>query len=237
MKTVVITVKVSAFTWFFAVKGDPVRFRTAVLLPGLVATALAASTLPAAATPVVVLSQGHVDVVDVHYEDGALELHVHDETVDPSVEREPSEVLLRVLPAAETTVPADPAYGFLGQPGAPVWILPEIQNPELIWPGLSTEEIEPGAFAGDTVALTLRRVRGPGALSVFASDPFGAPNVLADSGDGTPDQLTLATGGHQHANWAFTSSGVYRVTFQAAATLADGTQVVSDPATYTFLVG
>lgn len=213
------------------------RFRTAVLLPGLVAAAIAASALPVAATPGVVLSQGHVDVVDVHYEDGALELHVHDETVDPSVERDPSEVLLRVLPAAETTVPDDPAYSFLGQPGAPVWILPEIENPDLIWPGLATEEIEPGVFAGDTVTLTVRRVRGPGALSVFASDPFGAPTVLANSGDGSPDALSLATGGHQHASWAFTRTGLYRVTFQAAATLADGTRVVSDPAVYTFLVG
>jgi surface-anchored protein len=61
--------------------------------------------------------------------------------------------------------------------------------------------------------------------------------VLANSGDGTPDQLTLATGGHQHTSWAFTSAGMYRVTFQATATLADGTQVASDPATYTFYVG
>lgn len=213
------------------------RFRTAALLPGLVAVALAASALPVAATPGVVLSQGHVDVVDVHYEGGELELHVHDETVDPSVEREPSEVLLRVLPAAETTVPDDPAYGFLGQPGAPVWVLPETENSDLLWPGLSTEEIEPGTFAGDTVTLKLRKVRGPGALSLFATDPFGAPTVLANSGDGTPDVLSLATGGHQHASWAFTSTGLYRVTFQATATLADGSQVVSDPAIYTFYVG
>lgn len=213
------------------------RFRTALLLPGLVAAALAAGTLTAAATPVVVLSQGHVDAVDVEYEDGALELHVHDETVDPSVERDPADVVLRALPGAETTVPDDPAYGFLGSPGAPVWILPETQNPDLLWPGLSTEEIEAGVFVGDTVTLTLRRLRGPGALSVFTTDAFGAPTVLANSGDGTPDQLTLTTGGHQHVNWGFTSTGTYKAVFQACGTLADGTRVVSDPAVYTFQVG
>jgi surface-anchored protein len=192
-----------------------VRFRTA-LLPALVAVAFGAGALPAAATPVVVLSQGHVDAVDVHYEEGELELHVHDETVDPSVERDPADVVFRVLPGAETTVPDDPAYAFLGQAGAPVWVLPEAQNPDLLWPGLSTEEIEPG---------------------VFTTDAFGTPTVLANSGDGTPDQLTLTTGGHQHVNWGFTSTGTYKVVVQACGTLADGTRVASDPAVYTFQVG
>jgi surface-anchored protein len=213
-----------------------VRLRTA-LLPGLVAAALAASALPAAATPVVVISQGHIDAVDVHYEDGGLELHVHDDTVDPSVERDPADVVMRVLPGAKTTVPDDPAYGFLGSPGAPVWVLPQTQDPELLWPGLSTEEIESGVFAGDTVTLTLRKVRGPGALSVFTSDAVGVPTVLANSGDGTPDQLTLGVAGHRHVNWGFTKAGWYRATFQATATLVDGTPVTSDPAVFTFWVG
>lgn len=216
------------------------RFRTA-LLPGLVmaaaTVALAAGALPAAATPVVVISQGHLDAVDVHYEDGDLELHVHDETVEPPVERDPADVVLRVLPGAETTVPDDPAYRFLGAPGATSWILPQAQDPELLWPGLSTEELAPGTFAGDTVALKLRRVRGPGALSVFTTDALGAPTVLANSGDGTPDRLTLGVGGHEHVNWGFTRPGWYRATFQATATLTDGTRVVSDPAIYTFQVG
>lgn len=213
------------------------RIRTALLLPGMVAAALVAGTLPATATPVVVLSQGHVDAVDVHYEEGELELHVHDETVDPAVERDPADVVLRVLPAAKTTVPDDTAYRFLGRPGASVWILPEAQNPELLWPGLSAEEIEAGVFAGDAVTLTLGRVRGPGALSVFTTDEFGAPTVLANSGDGTPDRLSVAVGGHQHVNWGFTRPGTYKAVFQASGTLADGTRVVSDPAVYTFQVG
>lgn len=213
------------------------RLRTALLLPGLLSAALAVNALPATATPLVVLSQGHIDAVDVHYEDGGLHLHIHDETVDPAVERDPADVVLRVLPGAETTVPDDPAYGFLGAPGAPVWILPETQNPELLWPGLSTEELESGVFAGDSVTLTLRKVRGPGALSVFTTDALGAPTVLANSGDGTPDSLPLAVGEHSHVNWAFTEAGVYRAVFQATATLADGTQVASDPAVYTFQVG
>lgn len=213
------------------------RLRTALLLPGLVTAALTAATLPATATPAVVIERGHIDAVDVAYEEGELELHVHDETVDPDVERDPADVVLRVLPGAATTVPDDPAYRFLGRPGATVWVLPETQDPDLLWPGLSTEDIEPGVFAGETVTLKLCRVRGPGALSVFTTDPFGAPTVLANSGDGTPDQLTPATGGHQHVNWGFTRAGTYRAVFQASGTLADGARVVSAPAVYTFQVG
>jgi surface-anchored protein len=212
------------------------RIRTA-LLPGLIAAALTAGALPATASPLVVISQGHIDAVDVHYEDGGLELHVHDDTVDPSVERDPADVVMRVLPGAETTVPDDPAYGFLGNPGAPVWVLPQAQDPALLWPGLSTEEIEPGVFAGDSVTLTLRKVRGPGALSVFTTDAVGAPTVLANSGDGTPDHLTLGVAGHRHVNWGFTQPGWYRAAFQATATLADGTTVTSDPTVFTFWVG
>jgi surface-anchored protein len=203
----------------------------------LVVAALVAGAVPATATPVVVISQGHIDAVDVHYEDGGLELHVHDESVDPPVERDPADVVLRVLPGAETTVPDDPAYRFLGTAGAPVWILPQAEDPALLWPGLSTEELTAGTFTGDKVTLTLRWVRGPGALSMFTTDAVGAPTVLANSGDGTPDRLALTTGGHQHANWGFTRAGTYRATFQASATLVDGTRVTSDPAVYTFQVG
>lgn len=215
------------------------RIRTALLIPGLtaIATVLVAGTAPAVAAEQVVLDKGHVDAVEIHYEEGELDLHVHDETVDPPVERDPADVILRALPASQTTVPADPAYGFLGRAGAPVWILPEVQNPDLLWPGLSTEELESGVFAGDSVRLTLLRVCGPGTLSLFATDPVGAPIVLADSRDGGPDHLSLATGGHEHANWGFTKRGGYEATFQATGTLVDGTRVASAPVVFTFQVG
>jgi surface-anchored protein len=208
-----------------------------MLVPGLAALALVAGTVPATATGKVVLDQGHVDAVDIHYEDGALELHVHDDTVDPPVERDPADVVLRALPESETTVPDDPAYAFLGGAGAPVWVLPQSGDPALLFPGLSTEELAPDVFTGDSVRLTLWRVRGPGALSVFTTDAVGAPTVLADSRDGGPDHIDLATGGHIHVNWAFTKPGWYKATFLATATLADGTPVASDPAVYTFYVG
>lgn len=207
------------------------RLRPALLIPAVLTAALTAGVTPASAAPLVVLDQGHVDVVDVEYADGELELHVHDETVDPAVERDPADVLFGVRSGARTTVPADPAYAFLGDAGDDVWVLPETQDPELLWPGLSTEEVT----AGDAVDLRLLAVRGPGAVSVFTHDPFGAPEVLLDSGNGLPDQLTLPVGTHTHANWAFTAAGTYRLVVRATVTI-DGATVSSDPVTLTFCV-
>lgn len=197
-------------------------------LSGLVAA-------PATAAPVVALDTGHVDVFGVAYEDGAFDLHLHDETND--VEYAPSEALVVAKSAAKTTVPADPAYAFLGAPGAPVWVLPEIEDPNLLWPGIATEEVEPGVFVEGSLHLRVLSVCGPDDFSIFTTDAVGAPNVLVDSGDGLPDRIDLASGSHLHANWAFESAGQYSVTVRAIGTLAaTGARVVSAPATYSFKV-
>lgn len=205
---------------------------------GVLAAGLTGLAAPAQAYPVpapIVLSSGHVDVVDVEYEDGGLELAVHDESSD--AEYAPAAVVLHVKNLAKTAVPDDPAYAFLGAPGDPVWLLPEVDNPDLIFAGLSTEELEPGVFRDDTVTIKVERVRGPGDVAIFTQDAVGTPNVLVDSGDGLPDAIPLATGGHTHANWAFEEAGTYKLKVRATATLAaTGETVSSDAAVYTFTV-
>jgi surface-anchored protein len=207
---------------------------SAALLSGALVLALA---VPAQAAPLVVLDKGHVDVVDVEYANSAFELHVHDETVEPGVERDPSDVLFRALPKAKTSVPDDPNYSFLGTPGSPVWVLPQVQDADLLFPGLATEEVPTGVFVDDQVSLKLCAISGPGKASVFTTDAFGAPTVLLDSGDGLPDRTDLSVGGHQHANWAFTKAGTYRLTFSVSGQLAStGQTVTSGHADFTFRV-
>ncbi|MEU4768069.1 choice-of-anchor M domain-containing protein [Actinosynnema sp. NPDC023794] len=190
---------------------------------------------PATAAPVVTIDTGHVDVFGVAFEDGAFHLHVHDEAAE--AEYEPAEVLLVAKSAAKTTVPADPAYAFLGSPGAPVWVLPEIEDPNLLWPGIAAEEVEPGVFVDGSLRLRVVTVCGPDDFSIFTTDAVGAPDVLVDSGNGLPDRIDLAPGGHQHANWAFEAAGTYSITVRATGTLAaTGERVASSPATYTFKV-
>lgn len=205
---------------------------------GVLAAGLTGIAAPARAYPVpapIILSSGHVDAVDVEFEDGSLALAVHDESSDTAYA--PGEVVLHVKNLARTAVPDDPAYAFLGAPGDPVWLLPEIQNPDLLWPGLSTEELAPGVFANDTVTVKVERVRGPGDVAVFTQDAVGAPDVLVDSGDGLPDAIPLSTGGHTHVNWAFEEAGSYKLKVRATATLASTGQTVSSAAAvYTFTV-
>lgn len=208
------------------------RLRTAALAGALVLTI--GASVPAHAAPLVTLDTGHVDVVDVEYADGGFELHIHHETQG---ELDPADVLLRALPKAKTTVPDDPAYAFLGAPGRPVWILPQVQDPDLLFAGLSTEELEPGVFADDQVTLTLCAVSGPGKISAFTTDAVGNPGIVFNSRDGLPDVTSLTTGAHKHVNWAFTAAGTYRVTLHASARLAANNQVItSEPTTVTFKV-
>lgn len=203
------------------------RFAGAAVVAGAAVGAVTGGSPPAvgAASRPVVIGQGHIDALDVAYEDGGLEVAIHDETVVPDVERDPDEVLLVALPGARTTVPDDPAYGFLGRPGASVWVLPEVEDPALLWPGIATEEVEAGVFEGDVLRLRLVRVVGPGEVALFTTDAFGAPDVVFDSGDGLPDRSDLPVGTHAHANWAFDRPGDYRLVFEVSGRLADGSGV------------
>ncbi|MBP9900961.1 MAG: choice-of-anchor M domain-containing protein [Verrucomicrobiota bacterium] len=185
------------------------------------------------------LWEGHTDV-GIVYELGAWNLHIgrHDDI--PPMEYAPNEAVLGVdLLAAGTTVPANPQYGFLGTAGSPVWILPEVQNPALLFLGFGTEELANGLFVGDQVTMSLQAVRGPGQFSVYDVDMFGSPNVFMNSGNGITgaDSIVLPAGGHQHANWAFSTPGTYEVDFNASGTLVDGNVFTSSgPITYTFEV-
>ncbi|TDC30061.1 hypothetical protein E1211_24940 [Micromonospora sp. 15K316] len=200
---------------------------------GLVATA----ATPAQAQEGVVLSRGHTDAVDVHYEDGQLRLKVHDDTVQPSTTRDPRDVTFQVLPQAAVEVPDLAEYAFLGPAGSTIWLLPMTQDPNLLWPGWNTTTLQAGVFQGDKVRLSLVNVAGPGRVSVFMTDPVGQPLIKFRSDDGLPDAIDVPIGTHAHANWVFSALGSYTLTFRADATLSNGTTVSTGPVTYHFVVG
>ncbi|MGW0487507.1 choice-of-anchor M domain-containing protein [Streptomyces olivaceus] len=207
----------------------------AVLLAGAVIASLGLAVAPAQAATVT-LSEGHVDVVDIGYEDGTLELALADGTTGTEVERDPADVLLHVKPEAETTVPGNSAYAFLGSPGDAVWILPQSLNADLLYAGWSAHEVDAGAFQGDSVQLRLTAVSGPADVSVY-DIVDGTPERRFDSGDGLPDSVNVTAGEHHHTNWAFEAEGDYTLTFEAAGTLLDGTAVNSAAVDYHFTVG
>ncbi|MFI7274351.1 choice-of-anchor M domain-containing protein [Streptomyces sp. NPDC049879] len=211
------------------------RLTRAVLCSGAATAALTLAVGTASAAPVV-LSEGHVDVIDVSYEDGELALGLHDETTGTGVERDPADVTLRVKPEAELAVPSNPAYAFLGSPGDPVWVLPQTNNPDLLFAGWAAHEVPSGAFEDDEVTVALTAVSGPGDVSAY-DVVSGLPVVNYDSGDGLPDAFTTTAGDHHHTNWAFEAEGDYTLTFQASAELPGGTVVTSEPTAYHFTVG
>ncbi|PSK67974.1 hypothetical protein B0E53_00049 [Micromonospora sp. MH33] len=206
-------------------------------LIALVGGLVASVSGPASAREGVALSAGHVDAVDVHYENGRLVLKVHDDTVQPSVSRDPGNVVFHVLPQAAVEVPDLPEYAFLGPAGSTVWLLPMTQDPNLLWPGWNTTRLPSGVFRGEKVSLSLVDVSGPGRVSVFMTDPVGQPLIKFRNDDGLPDAIDVPVGTHAHANWVFGALGSYTLTFRADAAFADGRQVSTGPVAYRFVVG
>lgn len=190
----------------------------------------------AASSGPTVLERGHVDLIDVTLEGDRLVIRVKDDGAGTTVHREPADVQVRVGDAARSAVPSGSTYGFLGVPGAPVWILPEVENSSLVWPGWSTSALARGQLSGDKVRLRLVGVDGPGSFAVYRPDRFGAPQVLFDRAGVSPNVVDVPVGSHAHANWSFGAEGVHRLTFRAEATLPDGRGVSAD-ATYVVLVG
>jgi len=199
--------------------------------------ALALAT-PAMLTAQTILSQGHMDL-GVAYEAGALEPHIHAHDPEPDgAEYGPGEAVILAGPAARTTVPANPAFSFLGAPDSTTYILPASLNPELPFVGLAAEEVESGVFVGNNLRLTLSGYQGPGEFALFTVDAFGSPTAHMNTRDGLSgaDHVNIAAGSHAHANWAFSTPGDYSLTFIASGTLAGGGAIESDPATFAFTV-
>jgi len=182
------------------------------------------------------ISQGHVDAVDVDWTGSALTLDLRDATVTPAVDRAPADVVLNAVSASKTTVPSGAAYSFLGTAGSAVWIVPQTQASNIVWPGFNTEGVPSGALQGNNLSVKLLSVTGPAHVSLFTTNSFGTPTVWYDSGNGLPDTRTFAINTHAHANWAFEAAGTYTVTFEATGITAAGAAVTTGAKTYTFTV-
>ncbi|WP_166825837.1 choice-of-anchor M domain-containing protein [Thalassoroseus pseudoceratinae] len=179
----------------------------------------------------------HEDEEEHEHEDSEWDLHVHDGEND--VEYHPDEALFYVGTDAITDRPADESFDFTGVgPGETLYVLPQVENPDLLYLGFGSEEIEDGTFLDGSFTLRLKSASGPGHFSVWTSELDG-PDVAMATADGITeaDLISLLEGGHQHANFGFTETGYYEITFQAIGTLADGDVVASEDVTYFFNVG
>lgn len=207
-----------------------VRFLAAAGL----AVGLTLSAQPAQAATVT-LSQGHVDVLDVNLAGGAFSVKVKDDTGSSPVEHDPADVVLNVKTDAKTTVPSGSQWSFLGPAGSTIWVLPRVQDPDLLWAGWNTEDVAASALTG-SANFSLTGVTGPGNVVVYRPNGISPPTVLFHSGNGLPDTIAVPAATHAHETWAFTAAGTYTATFQITGTLAGGGAATPGNATLTFTV-
>lgn len=193
-----------------------------------------------------IFTEEHVDI-GIAYENGAWDLHVHDE--DNDVEWEPDDALFYVGANGKAARPSGSQWDFLGtSAGSDVWIIPQTQATNLPFLGIAGEEIDFGIFDNNQVQLFLRDVRGNGDFAIYNTDSFGTPQVRFSSANGfdNTDVINVPVGGHAHYNFAFTSTGLYEVDLEAVgfingvqtnslATYHFGVEAVPEPATMTVL--
>jgi putative ABC transporter-associated repeat protein len=189
-----------------------------------------------------IISTGHVDI-GPKFDQNSWKLLIHDDAhrADAnaqSVWRYPAETVLQVNDAAKLTVPTGDTYSFIGAaPGSTVWVVPQTQNPAVVWAGWNTQDPTVMQRMDRGATFSVDGVQGPGTLTVYLqSGDFGAPQVLWDSRKSGPQDVFVDNNTHTHANWVFTKPGVYLVRMTVAAGLIDGTKV-SDTELLRFAVG
>ncbi len=188
------------------------------------------------------IARGHLDVrlTQVSGKGGVTYgLAVKDDSLTnarTSVLRTVGSTTLAVAPNARFVRPAslsDPSYDVLGPVGTANYVLPETQNSDIVWPGLSTEGIDYAALP-EGADLTLHLAEAPQGARVafFQGGTFGAgAKVHFDStkGDGVV-HTTEAT--HMHGNWVFSAPGTYRIEVGARS----GDRQLAEPQSFTVIV-
>ncbi|WP_432941244.1 choice-of-anchor M domain-containing protein [Kribbella sp. CA-253562] len=182
-----------------------------------------------------VIADGHVDL-GPRFVDGRWTVQLRDDTVDPAVWRPLDTVVLQASAKAQVTVPADPAYSFLGTAGKKVWVIPQVQQAGIPWPGWNTQDTEVAQRVDREVTWSLQGVKGPGTFTLFLNSDFGKPAPVFDSRKPLPQQTGVDVGTHVHGNWTFDAEGTYLLDVAMSARLTDGT-TVSDHGTLRLYAG
>ncbi|WP_343973403.1 TIGR03773 family transporter-associated surface protein [Kribbella koreensis] len=191
------------------------------LLP-LAITSMAAAPAPPDAQ--VVIADGHVDL-GPRFVDGKWTIQLRDDTADPVVWRPLENVVVQATGKAELSVPADPAYAFLGKTGQKIWVIPQVQQPGVVWPGWNTQDPEVAKRVDREVTWKLNGVDGPGTFTLFLNSDFGKPAPVFDSRKPYPQETGIDVNTHVHGNWTFSAAGTYLLDITMTANLTDGTTV------------
>ncbi len=168
------------------------------------------------------------------------------------------QVVLDALESTKVAVPDDSRYTFLGPEGREVYILPQTQEPDMLFLGTSSENktaqlnwqgvnVAPnllvrgfatGTFSGNRVNLQLATFSGPGSFFLYSTTAFGDPTIYYNTANGLSldDNRQMSPGNHSHFNWAFTEAGEYTIGLRASATTTGGTFTESEITEFKFNV-
>jgi len=200
-----------------------------LLLVGLMLTTIARATC-------YYFTQEHVDLLSVQWNAATSTLSLMASDDDHGGTLYASNQCVVLCPESmKFTLPADTP---LGNEGDPVWILPQNPYAGVPYVGVSAEQMPAGVF-NDPLTIWLTGLEGPGQFLVWQAGGLGGFDVVMDTRDGisASDYLTIPVGGHAHYNWGFTTSGLYRVYFQAEGRrIGHTTNTVSLETPFTFHV-
>jgi surface-anchored protein len=191
---------------------------------------------------------GHYDLAVNYTLAGGWEVYAYDHADQGRLD--PRTTILAIDDRGLAAVPAGGEFAFLGGPGDPVWVFPEVYDPELVYLGIGAPLLQRGLFSGGLsnrgqVTMQLAAVTGSGPASggglVMWQSAF-PPRVQFSTVDGIgeEDQLDRITANfHAHYNWGFTAPGLYRVSFEFSGTLLPehGGGETGTTATFQFAVG
>ena len=167
------------------------------------------------ALAVTTLSDGHIDVFEVHYDSSVspteFALHIHDHVSETHFE--PAEVILQVN---ESSYFASPAW-LVSILGASAYILPATQEADMLYGGVSAAGPS-GVFQNNRFKIQMVSAgsANPGNFSMYRFSGAGALQVGLQSigGSVSVNEVTIPIGGHEHWNWGFSAPGTYTFEFQ-----------------------
>lgn len=235
------------------------RSRFALMATAAVLVALAAPAVPITGVPAAmaaetaephipappsqqkrVIGAVHTDTVSAYLDSGKLTLDSRadidvtgDGIADLGSRIPSSETLFHLGESSRTQVPNVSTYRFLGQPGSTIWMAPQTQNHELIWPGFSTEDPALSGKVQGNIAVELVNTSGPGDVELYLQN--GSTVTRTFSSRERLPAWSIGVPQHTHMNWVFSAEGTYTLTFQASATI--GGQVQTSTNNYIFVVG
>ena len=109
-----------------------------------------------------VIERGHVDL-GPKIVDSKPEILARDDSGETPIWRPLDTLVFRVSDSGQLQVPSDPSYSFLhAHEGESYWVIPQTQNPKVVWLGWNTQDPELIKVMGSGATMTLGNLQGPG---------------------------------------------------------------------------